>query len=112
MVIIIIIFFLIDEDNLNWKNAKTGGTPYVYKQYTKRAKTRLQKERKNLERKKASQHANHPKNSEKRESLNPKTAKTTLEETEKKGSSSRDLTSHPLGMFFGFTLSKYTKKDK
>ena len=38
------------------------------------------------------------------ESLNPKTAEATLEETEKRGSLSRDLTSLPLGTFFGFTL--------
>ena len=61
---------------------------------------------------KANQQANHPKNSEKRESPSPKTIETTQEETEKRGSSSKYLTSLPLGMFFSFTLPKYTKKDK
>ena len=39
-------FFLIDKEKNKLKHAKTGGAPYVHKQYTKKAKTRQQKKEK------------------------------------------------------------------
>ena len=61
------------------KMPKTGGAPYIYKQYTSRAQPGSKKERIDLEReKKASHNKEHPKNSEKRDYPTPKTAETTL----------------------------------
>ena len=39
-------FFLIDKEKNKLKHAKTGGAPYVHKQYTKKAKTWQQKKEK------------------------------------------------------------------
>ena len=51
-IFVFLIFFLIDKEKNNIKHAKTGGAPYVHRQYTKKVKTRQQKKKKNLERKK------------------------------------------------------------
>ena len=104
-------FFLYTQRQIELRRPQNRGG-YIYRQYTKRVKPRLQKERKKLERNKSSHHANHPKNSKKRENLNPKTDETTLEVNGKGGSPSFGLTTLPLETFFGFALPKYTKKDK
>ena len=83
-------------------------TQAVYKERQKQSNKRKKKPREE----KANQQANHPKNLEKRDSPSPETVETTKEETEKRGFSSKYLTSLPLGMLFGFVLPKCTKKDK
>ena len=90
---------------------KQGVLP-TYTDNIQRKSKQGNKRKKKPREKKANQQANHPKNSEKKESSSSKTVETTQEETEKRGSSSKYLTSFPLGTFFGFALPKYTKKHK
>ena len=90
---------------------KQGALP-TYTDSIQRKPKQGNKRKKKPREEKANQQANHPKNSKKRESPSPKTVEITQEETEKRSSSSKYLTSLPLGTFFGFALPKYTKKDK
>ena len=49
------IFYFFDKQRqIELRKRQTGGAPYVHRQYAKRAKTRLQKERKKLERERES----------------------------------------------------------
>ena len=64
-------FFLIDKEKNKLKHAKTGGAPYVHRQYTKKVKPKATKEEQKPRKNKVNQHSNHPSNSEKRDSPRP-----------------------------------------
>ena len=106
----ILFFFYRQRDKIKTRQnrGRSLRTQAIYKESQKQSNKRKKKPREE----KANQQANHPKNSEKKESSSSKTVETTQEETEKRGSSSKYLTSFPLGTFFGFALPKYTKKHK
>ena len=94
--LLIFSFFDRQRDKIKLKHAKTGGTPYVHRQYTKKVKPKATKEEQKPRKNKVNQHSNHPSNSEKRDSPRPQSVETTQEETVERGSSSSYLTSLPL----------------